>query len=76
MGPMIAKKMKNIICTMVKYGETFYRMWFTGGYIIFLISAQKQRLCRRGGSNEYPNLYFEHKYEEYQNFLSENFHFR
>ena len=30
---------------------------------------------RRGGSNEYLNLCFEQKYEKYQNFLSENFHF-
>ena len=29
----------------------------------------------RGGSNEYPNLCFEHKYEKYQKFLCENFQF-
>ena len=28
-----------------------------------------------GGSNEYPNLCLEQKYEKYQNFLSENFPF-
>ena len=32
-------------------------------------------LPRRGGSNEYHNLWFEQKYEEYKNFLSDNFHF-
>ena len=31
---------------------------------------------RRGGSNEYHSLCFEHKYEKkYQIFLSEKFHF-
>ena len=28
-----------------------------------------------GSSNEYPQSVFEQKYEKYQNFLSENFHF-
>ena len=32
-------------------------------------------LSCRGGSNEYPQSLFEQKYEKYQNFLSENFHF-
>ena len=54
---------------------------FTGVYIIFLISAQNINYGysleppRRGGSNRYHNLYFEQKYEKYQNFLSENFRF-
>ena len=30
---------------------------------------------RRGGSDEYPNLCFEQKYEKYQSFLSENFQY-
>ena len=30
---------------------------------------------RRCGSKEYPQAMFEQKYEKYQNFLSENFHF-
>ena len=47
---------------------------FTGVYIIFLISAQNIN-CRRGGSNEYHNQYFEQKYEKYRSFLSENFQF-
>ena len=38
------------------------KLGFTGVYIIFLISAKK-------------NLCFEQKYEKYQDFLSENFHF-
>ena len=61
-------------CYIVKLG-------FTGVYIIFLISAQNIDCAysleppRRGGSNEYHNLCFVQKYEKYQNFLSENFHF-
>ena len=57
------------------------KLGFTGVYIIFLISAQNidcgysLEPPRRGGSNEYHNLCFEQKYEKYQNFLSENFHF-
>ena len=57
------------------------KLGFTGVYIIFLISAQKHRLWysleppRRGGSNEFPNLCFEQKYEKYQFFLSENLQF-
>ena len=57
------------------------KLGFTGVYIIFLISAQNidcgysLEPPRRGGSNEYSNLCFEQKYETYQNFLSENFHF-
>ena len=34
------------------------KLGFTGVYIIFLISAQKHKLCRRGGSNEYPQSMF------------------
>ena len=43
------------------------KLGFTGVYIIFLNSALKHRLWysleppRRGGSNEYHNLYFEQK---------------
>ena len=57
------------------------KLGFTRVYIIFLISAQKHRLWysleppRQGGSNEYPQSMFEEKFEKYQNFLSENFHF-
>ena len=54
---------------------------FTGIYIIFLFLL-KNIDCgyplephRRGGSNEYPQLMFEQKYEKYQQFLSENFQF-
>ena len=56
-------------------------MGFTGVYNIFLISAQNidcgysLEPPRRGGSNEYHNLSFEQKFEKYQNFLSEKFHF-
>ena len=55
------------------------KLGFTGVYIIFLFLL-KNIGCgysleppRRGGSNEYPNLCFEQKYEKYQSFLSENF---
>ena len=45
------------------------KLGFTGVYINFLISAQKHRLW-------VPTVYvFEQKYENYQNFLFENFHF-
>ena len=46
------------------------KLGFTGVYIIFLISAQNidcgylLEPPRRGGSNEYPNLCFEQKYEK------------
>ena len=57
------------------------KLGFTGVYIIFLISAQiidcgySLEPPRRGSSNEYPQSMFEQKYEKYQKFLSENFHF-
>ena len=50
------------------------KLGFIGLYIIFLISAQKHRLwvlVRTASSTH--NLYFEQKYEKYQNFLSGNF---
>ena len=61
------------------------KLGFTGGYIIFLISAQN-RNCRyslepprRGGAEAVltstHSLCFEQKYEKYQYFSSENFHF-
>ena len=57
------------------------KLGFTGVNIIFLMSAENidcgysLEPPRRGGSNEYPQSIFEQKYEKYQNFLSENFHF-
>ena len=59
------------------------KLGFTGVYIIFLISAQN---IDCGHSLEPPHLYeavltsthnlcFKQKYEKYQNFLSEDFHF-
>ena len=55
------------------------KLGFTGVYIIFLISAQKHRLwvLVRTASvlTSTHNLCFEQKYEKYQNFLIENFHF-
>ena len=53
------------------------KLGFTGVYIIFLISAQKHRLWVLGEAilTSTHNLCFEQKYEKYQNFLSENFHF-
>ena len=58
------------------------KLGFTGVYIIFFISAQKQRLwvlvrtaCEAVLTSTH-NLYFEQKYEKYQSFfLSENFPF-
>ena len=55
------------------------KLGFTGVYINFLISAQNidcgylLEPPRRGGSNEYHNLFFEQKYEKYQSFLPGNF---
>ena len=58
------------------------KLGFTGVYIIFLISAQKHRmwvLVRTASSRRFltstHNLCFEQKYEKYQHFFSENFHF-
>ena len=50
------------------------KLGFTGVYIIFLISAKKHRLWVHVRTGTH-NLCFEKKYEEYQNLLSENFHF-
>ena len=57
------------------------KLGFTGVYISFLISAQKLRLwvlVRTASSRryfEYHNLYFDQKYENISEFLSENFQF-
>ena len=57
------------------------KLGFTGVYIFFFLLL-KNIDCgysleppQRGSSNVYHNLCFEQKYEKYQNFLSENFHF-
>ena len=57
------------------------KLGFAGIYIISLIFAKNVDYGysleppRRGGSNEYHNLYFEQKHEKYQNYLSEHFQF-
>ena len=57
------------------------KLGFTGVYINFLISAQNidcgysWEPPRRGGSNEYHNLCFEQKYENYQSFYLNFFSF-
>ena len=53
------------------------KLGFTGIYIIFLTSAQKQRLwvLVRTASSSTHTLCFEPKFEKYQNFLSENYRF-
>ena len=57
------------------------KLGFKGIYIIFLISAQNiDRGCSLeppcwGGSNGYPNLCFEQKYEKYQSFYLKFFSF-
>ena len=57
------------------------KLRFTGVYIIFLISAQNidcgYSLEPLGEAvlTSTHNLCFEQKYEKYQNFLNENFHF-
>ena len=50
------------------------KLGFTGVNIIFLISAQKHRLCEAVLTSTH-NLCFEQKCENYQSFLSENFQF-
>ena len=57
------------------------KLWFTGVYIIFIISAQKHRLWysleapQWGGSNEYPQSMFWAEIWKISDFLSENFQF-
>ena len=48
------------------------KLGFTGVYIIFIISAQKHSEAVLTSTH---NLCFEQKYEKYQKFLAENFHF-
>ena len=48
------------------------KLGFIGMYIIFLISAEN---IDCGYPLELPHRCFQQKYEKYQNFLSENFHF-
>ena len=55
--------MKTRLYNFDPFKPHFYivKLRFTGVYIIFLISAQKHKLlepARRGGSNEYHNLWF------------------
>ena len=57
------------------------KLWFTGVYIIFLISAQNIECGypleppHRGGSNEYPQSIFWAEIRKKSKFLSENFQF-
>ena len=53
------------------------KLGFTGVYIIFLISARKHRLwvLVEAVLTSTNNLCFEQKYEKYQNFSADNFHF-
>ena len=53
------------------------KLGFTGVYISYLISAQKHRLwvLVRTALPRAHNLCLEQKYENYQNFSSESFHF-
>ena len=53
------------------------KLGFTRVYIIFLISAQRHRLwvLIEAVLTSTHNLCFEQKFEKYQNFLSEIFHF-
>ena len=57
------------------------KLGFTGVYIIFLILLNNidcrysLEPPRRGGSNEYHNLYFEQKYEKYRRFYLKSFGF-
>ena len=61
---------KHTYISLTPLNPHFYtvKLGFTGVYIIFLISAQNIDCGTRKNR-------FEQKYEKYQNFLSENFHF-
>ena len=50
------------------------KLGFTGVYLIFLFLL-KNIDCVEAVLTSTHNLCFEQKYEKYQNFLSENFHF-
>ena len=67
-----SRKHAYIILTPLKPHFYIVKLGFTGVYIIFLISAQN---IDCGYSLEPPHLCFVQKYEKYQNYLSENFHF-
>ena len=73
---------KHVYIILIPLKPHFYivKLGFTEVYIIFLISAQKHKLwvlvrTAEAVLTSTHNLCFEQKYEEYQNFLSENFHF-
>ena len=57
------------------------KLGFTEVYVVFLLSAQNidcgysLEPPRRGGSNEYHNMYFEQKYEKHQIFYPKIFIF-
>ena len=54
------------------------KLELTGVYIIFSYFCSKHRLwvlVRTASLKSTRNLYFEQKYEKYQSFLPENFHF-
>ena len=79
-----ASSRKHTYIILIPLNPTFIlvKLGFTGVYNIFLISAQKHRLwvlVRTASSlailTSTHSLCFEQKYEKYQNFLSENFHF-
>ena len=69
---------RPIMKTCLYNFDPFYivKLGFTEVYIIFLIFAQKHRLwvfVTEAVLMSSHNLCFEQKYENYQNFLSENF---
>ena len=74
------ENMPIYFCPPLKPYSYIIKLAFTEVYIIFLLSSQIKGFGyaldppRRGGSNSSHNLCFEQKYEEYQNFLSENLH--
>ena len=73
--------MKTCLYNFDPFKPHFYivKLGFTGLYIIFLISAQNidcgYSLDDVAVLTSIHNLCFVPKYEKYQNFLSENFHF-
>ena len=71
----ISRNINNISPHPLKSQFYTVKLGFTGVYINFPISA-KNRLCKlvRTATSAH-NVCFEQKYENYQNFSSESFHF-
>ena len=69
-------KFRNKIYPAFLFPFSVVKLGFTGVYIIFFLFLLKKIEClAEAVLTSTNNLYFEQKYEKYQNFLSEYFHF-